>query len=171
MQSSNGDAFWAFSLRFYALPGVSEACLALQEEAAADVNVLLFILWRAHFGVALASDDVKRLDAHVCAWRADVVQPLRSVRRKLKISHTPVGQSPAHELRQKIKALELESERLQQFAMADYADQAAGRVGVAPDAAARDGFAAYGNFLGVVLPAQHVATLLDQFHVAATKAN
>ena len=36
-----------FSLRFYRQPEVADACIALQEEAGVDVNLLLFLLWHA----------------------------------------------------------------------------------------------------------------------------
>ena len=42
-----GSPFWQFSLRFYRLPGVAEACIELQEQAGVDVNLLLFLLWQA----------------------------------------------------------------------------------------------------------------------------
>ena len=45
--SSQGSPFWRFSLQFYRLPKVADACIALQEEAGVDVNLLLFLLWQA----------------------------------------------------------------------------------------------------------------------------
>ena len=38
-------SFWAFSLEFYARPGVAEACLALQDRHGLDVNILLLCCW------------------------------------------------------------------------------------------------------------------------------
>ena len=34
-------SFWDFSLAFYALPGVADACLELQERCSVDVKVML----------------------------------------------------------------------------------------------------------------------------------
>ena len=45
--SAQGSPFWRFSLRFYRQPKVADACIALQEEAGVDVNLLLFLLWHA----------------------------------------------------------------------------------------------------------------------------
>ena len=39
--------FWQFSVKFYAMPGVADACIALQDKARVDVNVLFFLLWNA----------------------------------------------------------------------------------------------------------------------------
>ena len=45
-------AFWDYSLKTYNRPHVGKACLRLQEEAGADVNLVLLCLWLAARGVA-----------------------------------------------------------------------------------------------------------------------
>ena len=45
--TSQGSPFWQFSLRFYRMPQVADACIELQERAGVDVNLLLFLLWQA----------------------------------------------------------------------------------------------------------------------------
>src|SRR6516162_7809580 len=44
-EPSPGEAFWRFSLTFYALPRVAPALLALQDLEGLDVNLMLFALW------------------------------------------------------------------------------------------------------------------------------
>ena len=39
--------FWQFSVKFYAVPGVAQACIDLQDQAGVDVNILFFLLWNA----------------------------------------------------------------------------------------------------------------------------
>ena len=78
------SAFWDFSLRFYARPGVAAACLDLQDEAGADVNVVLYLLFLASQGRQLAQTEVAEIDNLVAVWREQVVRPLRSARRHLK---------------------------------------------------------------------------------------
>ena len=51
--SSNETPFWRFSLHFYRQPGVSDACIALQDGCGVDVNLLLFLLWLADEGQLL----------------------------------------------------------------------------------------------------------------------
>ena len=51
-------SFWDFSLAFYAMPGVADACLQLQDGCGADVNVLLFLLYRARDGYMLSAAEV-----------------------------------------------------------------------------------------------------------------
>ncbi|HYD69814.1 TIGR02444 family protein [Azospirillum sp.] len=135
------DPFWSFSLATYARPGVSEACLDLQDRLGQDVNLVLFALWAgAGCGVRLDPAELQRLDHAVSAWRRDVVAPLRGVRRTLK--NVP-GVEP---FRLRIKAAELESERLQQAALRTIS-------GLQPGAADRD--AAEAN-LRLLLPAEGV---------------
>ena len=76
--------FWRFSLHFYRQPGVSDACIALQDDCGVDVNLLLFLLWLAADGQLLSADDVKKLDDKVRDWRNLTIIPIRDMRRKLK---------------------------------------------------------------------------------------
>ena len=63
--SSQGSPFWRFSLQFYRLPKVADACIALQEEAGVDVNLLLFLLWHARQRRRLSAADVAALEAKI----------------------------------------------------------------------------------------------------------
>jgi uncharacterized protein (TIGR02444 family) len=122
--SPAGSPFWRFSLRLYRSPGVAEACITLQEESGADVNLLLFLLWHGVQERRISADEVARLDRKIAGWREQAVIPLRATRRALK---SPALKSPqglveagtAEAFRTRIKAVELEAERLQQEAMYD----------------------------------------------------
>src|SRR5436305_5642034 len=103
---------WTFSLHFYALPGVAPACLRCQDEAGADVNLMLYLLWEARSGVRVAPAGIASIDAEVRDWREQVVQPLRSVRRYLKTVGEPFEE--AAKLREAIKSAELDAERQEQ---------------------------------------------------------
>src|SRR5947209_1141669 len=115
--SSQGSPFWRFSLRLYRAPGVGDACIALQEESGVDVNLLLFLLWQASQRRTLTATDIKALDATIAGWRDTAVIPLRNLRRALKSSPGLVAPNTAEAFRTRIKAVELEAERLQQEAM------------------------------------------------------
>ena len=69
--------FWRFSLRFYRQPEVADACIALQEEAGVDVNVLMFLLWHATLARALSAAEVEELERRIGAWREMTVVPRR----------------------------------------------------------------------------------------------
>jgi uncharacterized protein (TIGR02444 family) len=107
---------WRFSLRVYAAPGVADECLALQERYGIDVNVLLFCTWMAaERRSILSTDDIEYCQRAVTDWHARAVKPLRTARQAMK------GLAGAEAVRTQVKALELESERLEQdmlFALA-----------------------------------------------------
>lgn len=119
----NGEAaqsLWEFSLALYARPGVEAACLDLQDRLGLDVNLLMFACWAASRGHGrIGRGDWQRLLAASAAWRADVVEPLRAVRRGMKGAAWPgVPDADAASLRRQVKDLELTAERIQQTALA-----------------------------------------------------
>ena len=113
--SVSGEAFWRFSLAFYARPGVAEALIALQDRAGCDVNLILFALWRgmAH-GHRLDHDELSAAETATTPLRRDIIEPLRRLRRGLKADNDPDIQA----LRRRIGALELAAERRAQSRLA-----------------------------------------------------
>lgn len=111
---SGSGAFWAYSLHIYAQHGVSEACLALQDGAGADVNIALFALWAASLGQRLLPADFHAIEVRVQPWRTQVIHPLRAARRALK--HLAVT-GDARRFHVSVKGAELEAERQQQAMM------------------------------------------------------
>lgn len=161
-EAASHSPFWRFSLRFYAVPGVAPACIALQDEAGVDVNLLLFLLWTASRGRALDKAEVADLDRRVGVWRDLAVIPLRTLRRALRAPPSVVGADAAEGLRTRIKAAELEAERVQQEALFQLAEAGPiGRPAASPEAAARASLAAYQAVLGP-FPAG-VEVILDAF--------
>ena len=116
------ESFWDFSLRLYRLPQVSDTCLTLQNVHGFDVNLLLFACWYGHtHGVVSPAllAEVLQFSTH---WSKEVVRPLRHARTWIKGELAqPLSQvaalSGVAELREKIKAVELRSEQLQQHAL------------------------------------------------------
>jgi uncharacterized protein (TIGR02444 family) len=163
-RSVQGSPFWRFSLQFYRQPGVADACIALQEDAGVDVNLLLFLLWHATKQRAFAAADVAALEATIGAWREATVVPLRAVRRALKLPPALVAPGTAEAFRTRIKAVELEAERLQQEAMYELAQASPlGRAAPSPAEAARVNVAAYETMRAVAFPKPAVETLLAAF--------
>src|SRR4029077_15958065 len=136
-QAEQGSPFWRFSLRFYRLPGVADACIALQDGCGVDVNILLFLLWLATARRRVPLAEAQELCAKAAAWRDDVVAPLRTLRRRLKDGSTLVERGTAELFRTRIKAMELESERLQQEAMYALAARLVTENAATTEAAAR----------------------------------
>ncbi len=100
---------WDWALAAYARPNVAAVCLALQDGHGQNVPLLLAAAWAASEGRTL---DLDRAVDLTRAWEADVVGPLRSARRGLKMSQSPIPDSGREALRETVKAVELEAERL-----------------------------------------------------------
>jgi uncharacterized protein (TIGR02444 family) len=103
---SGHGTLWAGITALYGEPGVAEACIAAQDEAGADVLLLLAAALMARRGVNLEGAG-PALAAAVEPWRSEVVRPLRALRRRWR------GVAGVEPLRGRLKALELEAERAQ----------------------------------------------------------
>jgi uncharacterized protein (TIGR02444 family) len=168
--STRKSPFWLFSVKFYAVPGVAPACIELQDRAKVDVNVLFFLLWNASQNRALGEADISELDRMVGAWRDMTVIPLREMRRALKAPPRVMAAGAAEGFRTRIKAVELEAERLQQEALYDLAQSGRfGRPAASQTAAARASVDAYQAVLGP-FPAQPLDVVLSAFAKFAAPA-
>jgi len=112
--------FWNFSLELYAGEGVAEACLDLQERRGCDVNVLLFCCWLGASGrPTLTADRLRAILKMSDAWQAEIVRPLRQVRRLLKDKPWP-GTLPetVDAARRRVADAELAAEHAEQLKLA-----------------------------------------------------
>lgn len=110
--------FWRFSLRVYRAPGVQAACLALQDDHGADVNLVLLCAFAGHDGRSLDRRRLRQAMARVGDWQTAVIAPVRAARRALK-RHPPPDAQAAQELRKRILGVELELEYVEQSMLAD----------------------------------------------------
>jgi uncharacterized protein (TIGR02444 family) len=167
--AAQGSPFWRFSLGFYRQPGVAEACIALQEDAGVDVNLLLFLLWLASERRQLSAVEVAELESRIAAWRDTAVIPLRNLRRALKTPPPLIAAGNGEAFRTRIKAVELEAERLQQEAMYDLARASPpGTEAAAPQTAAAANIAAYERMNGTSFSKAAVETVLRAFAVTVS---
>jgi uncharacterized protein (TIGR02444 family) len=160
VETKQASPFWRFSLRFYRQPGVADACIALQDGCGVDVNVLLFFLWLATAQRCVLPEVAREVCAKAELWRDDVVAPLRTIRRRLKDGSTLVERGTAEVFRTAVKALELESERLQQEALFALASGLATENAATIDTAARANVEAYEHVSGRTFTPAAVAALL-----------
>jgi uncharacterized protein (TIGR02444 family) len=159
--------FWRFSLNYYRQAGVSDACIALQDGLGIDVNLLLFLLWLASESRQVSPDDVKKFDDGVRSWRELTIVPIRDTRRKLKGAATLVEPGEQEAFRNKVKAVELEAEQLQQQALYNFTKSGPLGSEAAPRAAARANIAAYERALGKSFPKGAVDLLTVAFDAVA----
>jgi uncharacterized protein (TIGR02444 family) len=155
--------FWRFSLKLYGMAGVPPACLVLQDESGVDVNVLLFGLFLAGQGRRLAGDEMSMIAEATEAWRANVVVPVRTARRFLKEPPQAFSTAATEALRERVKAIELEAERLQQEGLYALRPIAAWGEAAAPAEAAKGNAAAYEARLGATFDRAAIETLLSAF--------
>ncbi|MDO9434395.1 TIGR02444 family protein [Hydrogenophaga sp.] len=106
------DPVWRFAIGLYALPGVAEACLALQDGAHVDVCVLLYALYADAQGRSLDAAELKQADAAARPWREQVVHPLRAMRRQLKPGFGQLSADDTAPVRAQVQAAELAAEKL-----------------------------------------------------------
>jgi len=136
------ESFWNFAVRTYRCEGIPKACIALQDERGADVNVLLFCCW---MGATRGEFEIETLDKVLefsRAWADRVVRPLRSVRTWMKIEGCSDPAVPAEscmKLRERIKKVELQAEQLQENVMQSLVDTIPGvSLGVTEQARAAE---------------------------------
>jgi uncharacterized protein (TIGR02444 family) len=162
--TDNASPLWRFSLGFYRMPGVAEACIRLQDEAGVDVNLLLYLLWLATSGRRVSGDEVEAVERKIARWREQVVKPLRALRRAIKAPPPVIEPTTAEVFRTRVKNLELEAERLQQEALYVLAQAAAcGRPASSPEAAAHANIAGYQAILPRPFPQDALATVMAAF--------
>lgn len=145
MGGALADDFWAFSLALYSRPRVAEYCLRLQDNAGANVNLLLFCCWTGRRGLALDAQGLAAAAATIGDWQLRVLRPLRARRR------TP-GIAAAE--KQRLLAEELIAERREQALLVQWlADCGLAHPGSVPDgdACARGNLTRYCATLGVAL--------------------
>ncbi len=156
------STFWSFSLGFYAQPGVAAACLELQDNAGADVNVMFYVLFLATTGREISQAEAAQIDASIKAWRETTVVPLRTLRRRLKMGIEPIAAADSEALRSAVKRIELEAERIEQEWLERSVPASVGRPAASPLAAARANLDACGALCGG-LPAAPVEILLNAY--------
>jgi len=165
-----GSPFWNFSLAVYRASAVQNECLDLQDQFGLDVNLLLLCAFLgAGHGVALTSDDISSARRQVRHWHEQIVCTPRAARRNLKTIELPDAHAAqaAMQLRAQVKVAELESERMEQMMLEQWANA---RLAAWPHSKFRDAvvanlqalLAAYG-----IGPERHVAAQAMQHLIAA----
>lgn len=100
---------WNFALELYARPGVEQACLELQD-AGSDVCLLLTGAWLQQRGVRCLEERLRALTEVAAPWQREVISPLRQTRRHWRTAAGEDAELAA--LREQIKKLELQAERV-----------------------------------------------------------
>ncbi|HAS63990.1 MAG TPA: TIGR02444 family protein [Vibrio sp.] len=79
------ERLWQFSLQYYSVREVKEACLALQNQYHGNVNLLLLLKWLDEQGATIDERDWPQVEQ--CLGRSEtLLGSFRELRRKLKRS-------------------------------------------------------------------------------------
>ena len=150
------ERFWDFSVRTYRMSGVPDACLSLQNDYGADVNMLLYCCWIGTYVGEFDGELFARANDFSVTWAGHVVAPLRSARTWMK--HTGCGMDPVPTescmaLRDDIKSVEFAAEKIQQEVLQSLLSIEGARDAV-PDQVLQDVMAnlhRYAEFVGLDL--------------------
>jgi len=146
------DRVWPQMCAAYRVPALAQACLHLQDSRDVDVPLLLVLCLLDRQGHGLGESDLAALVASAKDWREAAIRPLRQARQAMK---GRFGAEAELALREAIKRLELEAERLHVARLvAAYPTSAGGGAGAA----------AYLNLCGV--PARDAGEFLQTFEAA-----
>jgi uncharacterized protein (TIGR02444 family) len=118
---SLAQTFWSTTLSLYGRPGVPEACLMLQDRDGLDVNMVLWCIWCGTLGRPVAPALAAQAVAACAPWRAEVLEPLRALRRHMKAGIAGVPKGLSDPLRDQVKGAELDAERVQHAVLAGLA--------------------------------------------------
>lgn len=114
-KGESGEDFWKFSRALYGQAEVEKACLDLQNRRGLNTNLVLFCCWAGFAGAPpLDSGDLSEAVDLVASWQAEVIQPLRWVRRMVREGITGVPKADAEPVRKQVLEAELEAERAEQ---------------------------------------------------------
>lgn len=100
---------WPDMCAAYRDPDLARACLRAQEQWQADVPLLLVLCIADRAGLFLNKDGLEALTFASEAWQETTIRPLRKIRQSMKGRFTDPAELG---LREDIKRLELEAERL-----------------------------------------------------------
>jgi len=146
--------FWNFSLAVYGQPEVPEACLWLQDERGADINLVLFCLWAGALGIPLRKPVMHSALRFSERWAGEVIHPLRAVRRWMKQDEalsTIADVDGMLALRERVKAVELAAEQQQQMQLETLLSPSPATGSERPEVAAGGNLDAYFAHLNMVL--------------------
>ena len=105
------NSLWDFAVDFYQHAPIKTACLTLQDEATADVCVLLAVVWLGKQGKQLTGAETALLVSTIEVWQQKMTLPLRQLRKQIKSFIEANYSLDAEPIYQQIKAAELQAER------------------------------------------------------------
>lgn len=150
-------------MQTYARPGVERALLELQDRHGLNVNMILWCLWCAQQRRSPADIVIRNAEDLSRRWSSAVTQPVRKARQALSSPAFPAAGGDSESLRQKIKAIELDSEKMEQEMLEALSDASPdkGIESASAASAARKSLAAYVRLSGAAKTPGFSVSLLE----------
>jgi len=105
-------------MRVYALGGMKDVCLALQDKCGLNVNCLLLAAWGAHLGFEMDAGLWAELQAHTAVIREGAVGPIRALRRQIS-RNTKLRDDLRAPIKRMLLYAELRAEQAEECALHD----------------------------------------------------
>lgn len=112
MKTDAGAGLWDWAVAAYGRDGVAALCVELQDLEGQNVPLLLWAAWAAEGCLRIDSGTAADGAALARAWSEGVIVPLRTLRRRLKLTVTAGDETARLGLREQVKSAELASERI-----------------------------------------------------------
>jgi uncharacterized protein (TIGR02444 family) len=106
------EALWPYALEVYGRPGAEALLLQLQDAHGQCAPFLLWALWMSASGRRADAAAIRSAAELARAWQDAAIAPLRRLRRELKTAPAAGPKPPRERLREGVKGLELEAERM-----------------------------------------------------------
>ncbi|GLR64117.1 TIGR02444 family protein [Marinospirillum insulare] len=116
------NPFWRFSLSLYQLKRIKDACLQLQDDSGANINLVFFAIWTAQQRLRF-SPDWRNSFIQFENWHRDYTLQLRRQRNELKLIAEKADRNedgPLHRMREHIQKAELLAEQQEQAVLYFY---------------------------------------------------
>ena len=109
--------FWSYSTDVYQRPELESACLNMQNQHQADVNILLYCCWVGEKQIRLSENDMQTLIKTSQPWQKNILIHLRAARTTLKTSSIIIPDEQRKQTRDNICEMELNAEHMAQLAL------------------------------------------------------
>lgn len=109
--------FWNYSIDIYQHTSIEQACLKLQEQYRADVNILLYCCWVASKNIRLDNKDITTLIKTGQPWQSNILVHIRNARHTLKSSPVVIPEDERENAGKTISQMELNAEHMEQLAL------------------------------------------------------
>lgn len=109
------ERLWGFAVAIYEMAGVKPACLSIQARYGLSISTLLGCIWAGAEGYGrLGATEMETAIRRAVEWHREIIQPMRSLRRRLRQAPPAGLEERTENLRREVLAQELEAERIEQ---------------------------------------------------------